>query len=329
MIRLVLCLLAAATAALSAPREAIVAAYVVPGAPASVLIEKFGADIAPLSQGSLTTKLLIYGEAGSEEQVMAALRRGRVHVASLGNAPLATVVPEMGLINIPFLTDSHEEFDYIFDNYLRGALTDLLKVHDMIALHWIELGPSHIYSKFPIVAVEDIKGVAIRTTFDIGTKSFLTAVGADVISLPTPDVLPALQTGMISGATSVAIAYVGTGLMEQAPHYTLTYQQFTGTFVVVERKWFEGLPPEAKAAIERAMPTTADIRRFFSDLAAQEMAKATTLTVHRPNQQQLAGWAAAARKSHPEILQAIGGNGEEMYRRIQDLRAKYAAENGG
>lgn len=140
------------------PKEAIVAAYVVPGAPASVLIEGFADKIAPLSQDRLTTKRLIYGEAGSEEQVMASLRRGRVHVASLGNAPLATVVSEMGLISVPFLADSHEEFVYIFDTYLRGTLTDLLAEHGMIALHWIELGPSHIYAKSPIVDVADIKG---------------------------------------------------------------------------------------------------------------------------------------------------------------------------
>ncbi len=321
-----LALQALAVSAAAAPQEAIVAAYVIPGAPASVLMENFGADIAPLSQGRLTTKLLIHGEAGSEEQVMAALRRGRVHVASLGNAPLATVVPEMGLINIPFLAHSHAEFQFVFDNYLRGALTDMLAPHDMIALHWIELGPSHIYSKFPIVAVEDIKNVAIRTTFDIGTKAFLTAIGADVISLPTPEVLPALQTGMIEGATSVAIAYVGTGLMEQAPHFTLTAHQYTGTFVAVERKWYEALEPDAKAALTKAMPTTAEIRGFFLDLAQREMAKAPGLIVHRPTAAQMAGWAAAAQTSHAEILQTIGGRAPEMYQRIQELRVKYAAQ---
>jgi TRAP-type C4-dicarboxylate transport system substrate-binding protein len=318
-----------APAVAQTPRETVVAAYVVPGAPASVVVENFAAKIGPLSQGRLATKVLIHGEAGSEEQVLAGLRRGRVQVASVGNAPLGTLVPEMGLINMPFLAYSQDEFDFIFDHYLRGELTRLLAEKGLLALHWIELGPSNIYSTVPIVAVEDIKGLPIRATFDEGTKAFLTAVGADVIPLPTPEVLPALQTGMIKGATSVAIAYVGTGLAEAAPHYTLTEHQYTGVFIVVDAAWHAGLDDVARAALVEAMPSTDEIRKFFRDLERRELDDAKTLTIHRPTPDQRLAWAAAAARSHPAILRAIGGRAQQMYDRMQDLRADFAVRTGG
>jgi len=136
-------------------------------------------------------------------------------------------------------------------------------------------------------------------------------------------VIAALQTNMIQGGTSVAIAYVGTGLMEEAPYYTITDQQFTGTFVCVERKWFEGLDDVARDAIRNAMPTTAESRIFFKDLAAREIANAKGLTMHKLTAEQRTGWATAARTSHPEILDSIGGNAHDMYARIQELRGRY------
>ena len=112
-------------------------------------------------------------------------------------------MPEVGVLTIPFLHDSLDEVDFIVDTVIIPRVNQLAADKGLVALRWLELGPQNIFARKPILTPADAKSVRIRTTQDLATKLFLEAAQADVIYLPSPDVIPSLQTGLLDGGVTL------------------------------------------------------------------------------------------------------------------------------
>ena len=73
----------------------------------------FQQNIQDAGTEGLDLRMLIYGQLGSEEQIVSGLRRGRVHFANLSALVASTIVPEFTLLYAPYLFDSEAEADYV------------------------------------------------------------------------------------------------------------------------------------------------------------------------------------------------------------------------
>ena len=138
-------------------------------------------------KGKISMRMLIYGELGPEENLVSGIRRGRVHVANWSGLSTTTVVPEMAMLYTPFLFDNYPEADFIMDNYLFEAYSDLLAERDITLVMWDEIGFNHVYGRQPILTPEDSQGVRFRTSSSESARLFAEAIGADAIPLGFTD----------------------------------------------------------------------------------------------------------------------------------------------
>ena len=312
----------------SKAREVAIGAYVIPGSPSEVLFNDYARKIAADSKGALAPNMLIHGEGGSEEQVLTAIRRGRIHVASLSTLVLSSIIPEMALLSAPYLFDSIPEFDFVLENTIIPRANALAADKGLVALRWIELGPQNLYSKKPIVTPDQIKNVRIRVSQDTAAKAFMEALGADVIYLASPDVLPSLQTGLIEGGITPTIAYAQTGLPPEAPHFTLFEYTEIGNLLVAGKSWLESLPADQADLIKGAFAPNAEIRTVLRGLAADALArqKEYGFTAHALTPDQMAQWRAIGQSTIKPLIEEIGGKSQELYDAIQAGRQQFAAQ---
>ena len=110
----------------------------------------------------LNLRLLIYGQLGSEDQLVSGLRRGRVQFANLSAMAVSTVVPEMALLYAPFLFDNEAESDFVYDNYLTPLYREMLAAKGLHLVSWYEIGFVQIYGKEPLLQPEDAHGLRFR-----------------------------------------------------------------------------------------------------------------------------------------------------------------------
>jgi len=129
----------------------------------------------------MKTKMLIYGQLGSEENLVSGLRRNRVQFANLSAIIVSTLVEEAALLYAPYLFDSAEEADFIYDNYLTSMFTDLLAEKGLQFVAWSEIGFHNVYAKQPILSPEDAKGKRYRVSASLSSRYFAKAIGADLI----------------------------------------------------------------------------------------------------------------------------------------------------
>lgn len=315
--------------AVAAPVEVNIGGFLLPGSTSDALFKDYAAALTAQSSGALLPKLLIYGEAGSEEQVLAGLRRGRIHIGSVSALALSSLIPEMEVTKIPFLFESDAEFDFVVDTVLLGEFQKMLADKNLVVLRWIDLGGLGLFGRKPLVLPDDVRGYRMRATSDVATQVFFKAVGADMAFVAGPEIVPSLQTGLLDGGVTTTTAYAQSGIAPLATHYTLTDHAFLGALLLVNRSWLTGLPAMDAKAVTEAFADNAAIRRFYRTAAARILTEAADhgITIHRLSPEQRAAWVAAVKDSRDPVIAGSGAGGRVLFEKILAGKAAFAAAN--
>ncbi|MGY9013748.1 MAG: TRAP transporter substrate-binding protein [Rhodospirillales bacterium] len=307
--------------------EVQIGGFIIPGSRAAEVFYDYADRIETESQGTLKPQLLIHGEGGPEEQILSGTRRGRLKLATLSSLVLSNIVPEVAYLGAPFLFDTKEEFDYVVDHVFFDVFAPLFAEKGLTIIRWVDLGGQNIYANKPVLWPKDAVGMRLRATQDIAARLFLESVGADVIYITSPETIPGLQTGMIDGGLTPTVAYVGTGLVPDAPHFMLTQHFFLGGFFLANTDWLESLSPKHRSIITDMFASTDELRQVIAHMNADGLASADEegFTAHHFSPEQRAAWKAASIGTHERIVSEIGGQAQEVADAIQAGRDAFDA----
>jgi TRAP-type C4-dicarboxylate transport system substrate-binding protein len=276
-------------------------------------------------------RMLIYGQLGSEEQLVSGLRRGRVHFANLSATVTSTVLPEIALLYAPYLFDSEEEADFVYDNYLTERFRQMLAAEDLHLVEWNEIGFHHVYSKTPILTPADARNKRFRVSAAPSAQLFAQALGADVIPLGFSEIVSSLQTGLIEAGENGISLYARTGTAEEAPHLTLTAHAFGMSLIVSRKRWWDGLTAAQRQVLTESFPSIQVSRAGVRGEGRDDLSRASELgfTVHRLTAEQKLAWREATESTHAQLIKTVGGRSQEIYDLILRGRQAYSDQQAG
>ena len=262
----------------------------------------------------IQTKMLVYGQLGSEENLVSGLRRNRVQFANLSAIIVSTLVPETALLYAPYLFDTPEEADFIYDNYLTPIFTEMLDEKNLKFIAWSEIGFHHVYSKSPVLKPDDLKGVRYRVSASLSSRYFAEAIGADLIPMGYGEIVQSLQTDLITAGDNSIALYVKTGKEQEAPNYTLTQHSLGMSVMVARKEWWENLTPDQQEIIEGSWPNLKQARLELREEEAENLENAENMgiQVYRLSQEERDLWKIATVGQAERLAKEIGGRSEEV-----------------
>ena len=290
----------------------------------------FSHRLAEISNGTMAAKLLTRGEIGSDEQVFSALRRGRVQIALNGTYSIAAALPEFAVLGMPFLFDSEPEIDFVVDRYITPAVEAPLSQAGLELLALMPMGWINFYGIRAVSTPMDLQGMRLRQPNDLASQIYARQLGNDVVPLPTNEVVPALQTGLIDAGTTVTLNYLWSGVATHAPHLALTQHAFLFNALMVNATWWHELTELQQDFIRKAFPPP----MFFVDRMRRaectDIAKATAegVEVDRLAKAQRQQWRSVAANARPAILEALGPRAQRLYAAIQAGKTAFADQGG-
>jgi tripartite ATP-independent transporter DctP family solute receptor len=184
------------------------------------------------------------GTLGSEAAILAATRSGAVDVAVLSAAPVSAAVPELGVLDIPFLFRDAKHAKAITEGPVGAAIAAKFADKGLVLLAIGKQGFRNITnSKRPIQSPSDLNGLKIRVVPNDVYQMTFKALGAEVVPLDFPLVYAGLKDGRIDGQEN-PIATIGSSRFQEVQKYlSLTSHFFAGVVFVANRKMFEQLDP--------------------------------------------------------------------------------------
>ena len=266
------------------------------------------------------------GELGSEQTLLTGARRNRIQVISVSGQGIASVVPAFSVVMTPFLFDSYEEADFVFDTYLSEPVRELLEDQGLVVLRWVETGWTIIYSKEkPIQRPEDMRGLTFRVAPNIFGEAFMRSLNADFAALDLADLVPGLQTGLLDGGIT-NVTFVSKQLQGMVTQVTQTNHTYETGAILAAKRWFDSATPSQQQGLLDAYDSLESLRtgtRSYVDSLIQQ-GPDLGLTYTRLSAEDRAVWETEAEEALDIILEVAGPDGQRLWDLIQEGKRAYA-----
>jgi len=224
------------------------------------VMKEFSSSLKVKSAGTINFKIYPGGIQGDEKDVIRKIRINQLHSAGFTGVGMGTILPEVRILDTPFLFKNIEEVDHIgdkfFDRFAQG-----FEKKGYVLLGWAEVGWVYIYSNKPVYSKEDMKGVKMwMWEGDPISRATFEAFDVNPIPLSITDVLTSLQTGLIGGVYSSPLACVVLQWHTKVDYvFNMPLANSSGA-VLISKKMFNKLSEDQQKILKE------EGRKYFSKL---------------------------------------------------------------
>lgn len=318
-------LLLAAPGVRAEPEFSFKVATVAPeGTPWAKSLELFKKRVEQVSGGKVRIKPFLGGVLGDENQTVAECRRGAVPIWAGSTAALASSVPELAVLELPYLFRSEAEADYILDEILMEDLKKLLEKRGFVLISWHENGYRGFGTKFgPVKAPADLKGHKMRSQESRVHLDMYRALGALPQPIAVTEVLSALQTGVVDGFDNTPLYAFAASWHLGITDFTVTNHIYQPAAMLASKREWDKWPDEVKRVLTSSPSEfSRDGRtgvRDLTPLLLQNLENAK-VRVHRLSPAEREAFAKATLDVHQKFLKAVPG-ARPLYEKIKKALA--------
>ncbi len=267
------------------------------------------AEVAEKESGG-RLKISVYpsSQLGGQREVLQSVQAGVVDGVVDATATLTNFVPQLGVVDLPYLAKDAATAFRLFDSPVfakeLGGPAAAAGFH--IVQVW-EITFRNVYTRSkPINAVADLKGQKIRVIPSPSYIALFRAFGAAPTPMAFGEIYTALQQGVIDGAENDTVTYQTTKHMEVARNLALTsHMMLANTLYISERVW-QRLPDDIKAAIAKASAEarkTVTAERTPRDAKALDEIRAAGINITQPD---LAPFREIGQQTYKELSERLG-----------------------
>jgi TRAP-type transport system periplasmic protein len=286
-------------------------------------IERFAADVAEASKGTLKINAFFSSQLGNEQDAIQQIARGRIDMGGFSVTAGSLLVPELSVLSIPFLFKDAAEHDCVLDaGPVTKYVTDGFAAKGIQFISWVHVGTTHFIGKKPILVPDDIRGLKARSQPSKIGAYIWTTFGANPNPLPVTEWNSAHQTGLVDVADATPTFYHFGGIGKIATVVTVSAHQEQAGQVIMNKAFYDKLTPDQQAAMQsnRAKHSDAKQRAEVRDTEAKvlEAHKAGGGTVVVMSAEQRTVWQEAMEPQFSKIVADVGGDSLKIWGLIQD-----------
>jgi tripartite ATP-independent transporter DctP family solute receptor len=246
-----------------------------------VAIDTFAKEVEARTNGRYKIQTFYSGALGAERESVEGVQLGTLDLTLTSTGPLPNFVPEVAILDIPFLFRDYAHARAVLDGPIGQDMLQKFPPKGMVALAWGENGFRHMTnSKRPVNVPEDLKGLKMRTMENPIHIQAYKQFGI----LPTPmaftEVFTALQQGTVDGQENPLSVITAAKLDQVQKNLTLTGHVYSpAVFLMNKAQWDKLSAADKQAFLEAAKEAVKanrariddDERKAVADLRAKGM----------------------------------------------------------
>lgn len=214
------------------------------GAP-GILLQEFSDSVKDKTDGRVNFRIFWNGTLGSQGDYLQKVQSGVISAGITNTATLENIAPEMGVLNLPYIFRSLDEYsDTMYDDNVKELIDKALSEKGMNPLGFLSNGFRGIMTSKEIKTIDDLKGMKIRTMGSENYIRMLESFGAVPSPMAFSEVYPALQQGVIDGAEGGVAALWEIKYGEVTKYGTHTNHTRLSDYVIISDKFKSRVSPE-------------------------------------------------------------------------------------
>ncbi len=183
---------------------------------------------------------------------MEALQLGSVQMLAPSLAKFGPLgVREFEVFDLPFMFDDYADLHKVTDGPVGAGLMKKLEPKGIIGLAYWDNGLKVMSANKALRMPEDMKGLKMRIQSSKVLSDQMKAVGALPQVMAFSEVYQAMQTGVVDGSENTPSNMLTQKHHEVQKYVALTNHGYIGYAVIVNKKFWDGLPADVRTALER------------------------------------------------------------------------------
>jgi tripartite ATP-independent transporter DctP family solute receptor len=209
--------------------------------------------------GAIAVKIYPNSELGDELSMLEQARSGNLDAVVVGGGNLASLVPELQLLSVPYLWNSFENFQHAMNrnSEVWKLLVDIvasknagvsLVAPTTIGSRWVA------NTKGEVNTPEDMKnlGITMRIQSNPTEAAVWSTFGANVTNMPMTDVFTAMQQGVVDAVENSPEIMYNYKIQENAKYFSATEHNWYFATVMAGDSIWERIPEEYHEAVKKA-----------------------------------------------------------------------------
>ena len=295
-----------------------------PQAHKSRATEHFKELAEKLTQGRVRIDLFPNSQLYKDKEELEALQLGAVQMLAPSVSKFGPLgIKEFEVFDLPYLFSSYEDVAKITHGPIGAELLEKLKGKGIVGLAYWNNGFKLLSANRPLISPDDVLGLKMRIQASKVIEEQMVALGALPQVMAFSEAYQALSSGVVDGTENTPANMLTQQMFEVQKNATLTYHGYLGYAVIVNQAFWEGLPPDIRAALEQAIKETTPLANKLAleenEQSLDEMRKSGKTDFHEPTAEERQAWVDALLP----VRQTMSGRvGEKLIERIEAATGK-------
>jgi TRAP-type transport system periplasmic protein len=245
--------------------------------PQSIGMQLFKKYVEEKTKGQVQVALYYNSQLGGERESVEQVKSGSLEMATASAGPLTTFNNKFMVLDIPFAFDSYEIAWGVLDGAMGQKLLESSEGIGLKGLAYLENGYRHVTNNVrPINGPDDLKGIKIRTMEAPMHMENFRVLGANPTPVPWTELYLTMQQKVVDGQENPLANIWEVKMFEVQKFASLTGHIYDPMPLVANLAWFNKLPKDHQAAIEKGALLAQNYSRFVNkDRESQIAAKLT------------------------------------------------------
>ncbi len=273
--------------------------------------EKFKQLAEERSKGRVKVEIYPNSQLYKDKEELEALQLGAVQML----APVTGKFGPMGLkefevMDMPYLFANEDALHKVTRGPIGQSLLKKLDAKGVLGLAFWDNGFRVFSANKPIHTPADVKGLKMRINSSKVNDAIIRALGAVPQTMAFSEVYQALQSGVVDGTDGNISNLWTQKQFEVQKHMTLSNHTYSGYVVVVNKKFWEGLPADVRAVLDAAMK---DATAYNDQVAKKDTTQALEgirasgkTVVHEPTPAERSAWMSTLLPVQQELAARVG-----------------------
>jgi C4-dicarboxylate-binding protein DctP len=284
---------------------------VAPDTPKGKGAQRFKELAEERTKGKVKIELYPNSQLYKDKEELEALQLGSVQMLAPSLAKFGPLgAKEFEVFDLPFIFKDQAAFRAVTEGPVGAGLFQKLESKGIKGLAYWDNGFHIMSANKPLHNVADFKGLKMRIQSSKVLDAQMRALGAIPQVMAFSELYQALQSGVVDGTEGVPSNFYTQKIYEVQKHISLSNHGHLAYAVIVNKKFWDGLPADVRTTLEGAMK---DATAYANAIAQTENASALDkikasgkTTVYTPTAAEINEWKKALMPVHKDMESRVG-----------------------
>ncbi|MBA3032374.1 MAG: TRAP transporter substrate-binding protein [Gammaproteobacteria bacterium] len=273
--------------------------------------EFFKVKAEEMTKGRVKVEVYANSTLYKDKEEMEALQLGAVQMLAPSLSKFGPLgVKEFEVFDLPYIFDGYDSLRKVTLGPVGRQLLDKLDARGIKGLTYWDNGFKSMSANTPIKSPADLKGKKMRIQSSKVLEEQYRTLGAIPQVMAFSEVYQALQTGVVDGTDNPHSNLYTQKMHEVQKHMTITDHNYLGYAVIVNKKFWDGLPADIRKQLDDAMEQSTRYANQFAkvdnDNALEMVRKSGKTEIYTPTKEELVAFKKAMLPVHKKMESRVG-----------------------